>query len=216
MRSWRGLLPQMKFPRAIRSRSVVVATAALAAVALLSTHGCGKPCGEEGLGCCDMDQCQGALVCGIDSTCAVPMRRDAGTPNPDAGCGFVGTTCCSGVCFGSLVCGAGDLCAIRSDVGEGCVRNSQCDARLCLPVDLSRDGGRNVCTVTCGDGGVCTPGWQCGPYPGVTQPICVCRASLESCNGLDDDCDGVVDGPAAQAWCAASDGGTCVNAACVP
>ena len=204
----------MKVPSALL-RSSVWAAAALAA-AVVATHGCSKPCGDVGLECCDLEQCQDALVC-RDSTCAVAARRDAGTPPPaDAGCGSAGMPCCGGTCFGSLVCESGDRCVVASDRGTDCRKNSECDERLCLPVEPSSDAGRNVCTTVCNDGGVCPAGWQCGPWPGVPVPICRCSAVPESCNGLDDDCDGVVDGPAAQAWCAASDGGACVAAACVP
>jgi hypothetical protein len=39
----------------------------------------------------------------------------------------------------------------------------------------------------------------------------------EVCNGLDDDCDGVIDGPAAAAWCASIDAGSaCSQSACAP
>ena len=208
-------MPEMKLAPAILRRSALAAMA-MAAAAMVSAHGCSKPCGDVGLECCDLEQCQDALVC-LDSTCAVAVRRDAGTPPPvDAGCGGLGLGCCGGTCLGSLVCGPGDRCIVGPDLGTGCARNSECDERLCLPVEPSSDAGRNVCTTVCNATAVCPAGWRCGPYPGVSLPICLCRAAPESCNGLDDDCDGVIDGPAAQDWCAASDAGNCVDAGCMP
>ncbi|MBL8912263.1 MAG: hypothetical protein JNM17_16350 [Archangium sp.] len=188
-----------------------VLTAVTLATAGVIAHGCTRPCGDLGLECCAMEQCLEPLIC-REGTCET-MRRDAGIP---ATCGVSGLNCCSGVCFGGLQCGPDDRCFLGPDLGKACAKNSECDERLCLPVGTVADAGRNVCTAICTDGGVCPAGWRCAPYPGVAQPICLCASIDEQCNGLDDDCDGVVDGPAAQAWCATSDAGSCTNGACTP
>src|SRR5207237_989164 len=65
-----------------------------------------------------------------------------------------------------------------------------------------------------GDGD-CVPGWKCAHVLGQTGYICQCTPAGETCNGADDDCDGVVDNHGANVECQGKmPGAVCVNAQC--
>jgi hypothetical protein len=82
--------------------------------------------------------------------------------------------------------------------------------------------------MTCASASACVPGWSCASLAGQANPVCQCTPSPETCDGKDNDCNGVVDdGPlpdsqcamqhagfaciAGQCSCAATCGGTCVD-----
>jgi hypothetical protein len=83
------------------------------------------------------------------------------------------------------------------------MRNGDCPSGICLPVG----GGVNVCTTVCSGASDCVAGWSCAQLVGQPTPICQCTATAESCNGKDDDCDGVVDNePAVDQACVQAKG----------
>lgn len=93
---------------------------------------------------------------------------------------------------------------LPGSLGADCQRNSDCDSEICVPVGA----GRNVCSRECGGAG-CPAGWTCD----AAESVCGCTAAAETCNGLDDDCDGRVDeGSATSIGCAPSE--ACIDAVC--
>src|SRR5262249_51268054 len=63
--------------------------------------------------------------------------------------------------------------------------NADCPSALCLA------SGR--CTRPCAGAGDCPPSWSCGVVAGAGE-LCQCTlAGPETCNGKDDDCNGLVD-----------------------
>jgi alpha-tubulin suppressor-like RCC1 family protein len=89
--------------------------------------------------------------------------------------------------FGVAACSPG--ADGSTDLGVDCERSLECASDVCLPVDT----GRRVCTAGCTTDSECTPGWSCDSFGGVSGRVCVCRATAEACDGVDDDCDGAVD-----------------------
>ncbi|UJR78759.1 hypothetical protein [Sandaracinus amylolyticus] len=83
-------------------------------------------------------------------------------------------------------------------VGTPCDDPSECATEICA--------GR--CTTSCELDAECTPGWSCAS----TAEVCTCVPRAERCNGLDDDCDGRIDG-AGDELCGT--GLTCEDATCV-
>lgn len=94
-----------------------------------------------------------------------------------------------------LSCGDDGDCPRSS---EGCVRNIRCDAVRCTWDLLDGDGDGDPPAV-CG-GTDCDDSNPAAPGP-------------EICNGLDDDCDGEIDGPGATDACG-GEGRSCVAGAC--
>ena len=71
--------------------------------------------------------------------------------------------------------------------GAACTRLDQCASGVCLP------SGR--CSRACAGAADCPAsiGWTCTALPGL-GPVCGCTPrGAETCNGLDDDCNGVAD-----------------------
>jgi hypothetical protein len=67
--------------------------------------------------------------------------------------------------------------------------------------------GTGVCSEQCNASGDCLPGWSCGPFQGQSQNVCLCTKSTEICDGLDNDCNGIVDDRVpASADCSARNG----------
>ncbi len=144
-------------------------------------------------------------------------------------CGMEGGTrrCVSGCAAGEVRCGTS--CAeTASDAancgacGNVCPMGAMCVASACAcPSGQSNCGGacrETGASCTAGHGAclrtgavVCAAmgtGTQCSATPGV--------AGAEVCNGVDDDCDGVVDGPSAAAACPprANAAASCAMGAC--
>ncbi len=71
--------------------------------------------------------------------------------------------------------------------GAACTRLTDCASGVCLPT--------GHCSRACAGGADCTAiaGWVCSALPGL-GPVCSCTPrGVEVCNGLDDDCNGLVD-----------------------
>ena len=50
-----------------------------------------------------------------------------------------------------------------------------------------------MCTTTCGSTSDCIAGWTCGTMDGQSSNVCQCTPSPEICDGLDNDCNGIID-----------------------
>jgi len=182
----------------------------VSSLVMACTLACSSPapptCDAPGEACCD-GACSGGLVCNSGTCARVHVVPDAGP------CGDLGEGCCTALrCNSGLFC-MSDVCV--DQFGQSCAKNSDCLSALCLPVDGGPTG--NSCTIICTGAADCRAGWSCAAFTGVPSTICQCHVAAEICNGLDDDCDGVIDGPPAAAWCASMDAGSsCAQSACAP
>jgi hypothetical protein len=73
------------------------------------------------------------------------------------------------------------------DIGNACTSGGNCSSGICLPIQT-----HNVCTATCNNADDCPAGWVCMATAGKTS-ICDCVPSLEICDGIDNDCNGIID-----------------------
>ena len=147
----------------------------------------GQECSAEASswGCCDRrNGCVGGVCC-----------RDVGSP-----CGRTEECCGEGQCIASGIASACHVCGPAGappDLFLGCcpgleVRNGVCsvpcvEGARCSPLGCPRQMGTTTCTTT--------------------GPICVAERLPEECNGMDDDCDGVIDDGIAPRACSADPGG---------
>lgn len=88
-------------------------------------------------------------------------------------------------------------------LGALCSKNGDCDSGVCQT--------NGHCTAPCTSKNDCPdgPAWTCAPMTGHEQQ-CQCQAGAETCDGVDNDCDGIAD---VGAICA-QPGYTCINKAC--
>jgi hypothetical protein len=75
------------------------------------------------------------------------------------------------------------------DIGNACTRNADCAANVCLPVAA----GLTVCTATCANTMDCPAGWTCEPLSTGGTPLCDCQPTPEVCDGVDNNCNGLID-----------------------
>jgi hypothetical protein len=73
--------------------------------------------------------------------------------------------------------------------GNGCADNSSCPGGVCVPLG----DGTNACSTTCGSTADCIAGWNCGTMAGQSSSVCQCTPSPEICDGLDNNCNGIID-----------------------
>src|SRR5690606_10536348 len=71
--------------------------------------------------------------------------------------------------------------------GVTCTKPSDCASGICLELA----NGTSVCTERCQSELSCVDGWTCEAF-GAGQ-VCKCEPAPETCNVLDDDCNGLVD-----------------------
>lgn len=134
-------------------------------------------------------------------------------------CGAVGQPCCpsNSPCASGLTCRENGCQSVPADgTGTSCTVDADCPAGHC-ELDGASDGP-GVCSRSCSAEGDCIPGWTCAAELGsINAYTCHCLATTETCNGLDDDCDGVVDDePAMDQLCVKTKGigYACRNGAC--
>ncbi len=141
---------------------------------------CNRPGGVTGLTLCEepVDPCNG-----VDDDCDGSV--DEGSLNACGTCGAVPTEVCDGLdndCDGIIddggVC---DTCIVNPEICDNL--DNDCDGRV--DESLSRGCGTDVGACTAGTQTCAAGAW--GACSG-TGPV------AETCNGIDDDCDGVVDG----------------------
>jgi len=152
--------------------------------------------------------CSDGEVCDPTGSCSTPVPPDAGVPIDGGGC-EANELSCSGGCVPSdtLNCGA---------CGRACAAAERCLAGVCAcPAGLARCGG--TCVDVSTDVGNCgTCGRACPTGDTCSGALCACEAMggivcagtclmspVETCNGVDDDCDGTID-----EGCACTDGMT--------
>ncbi len=150
------------------------------------------------------------LLTSILSTSALAICNPANPNNPENDCDLDGCTVAQGDCADSTSVNA----AAASIRGPGCPNGAAaevCDAQdnnCSGATDEGNPGGGGVCAT--GQSGVCSPGTnQCT----AGSVVCVRNVapSAESCDGLDNDCDGTADdgNPGGGAACTTGQQGVC-------
>ncbi|MEM9189763.1 MAG: MopE-related protein [Myxococcota bacterium] len=144
----------------------------------------------DGGGCNGPADCNDGISCTVD-TCvsgACMNRPDNGLCMPGQSCGATG-------CMGGGACTGPADCADM----DPCTTNERCEAGACTfdPVDADMDGAGSA---VCG-------GTDCDDSNAMVGP-----GQTEVCDGLDNDCDLMVDGPAANGSCGV--GQTCTGGMC--
>jgi hypothetical protein len=143
-------------------------------------------CGSCGSACPPGETCQGSVcVCPVGTTNCNGVCHDlTNDPNNCGTCGHIcgtGATCQGGTCVSTTQC--------TND--SNCPAGFHCAAGVCLANQLCAPGA----TQSCGSNvGACIPGTQTCQSNGTWGP-CVggILPQPETCNGIDDDCNGVID-----------------------
>jgi len=140
---------------------------------------------------CVMGQCGGNFMCVTDADCP---------PN---------TLCKNGICGGATC--TPEVCNGLDDDCDGAIDDATPGATLCPNGGLCVNGQCGGNPVQCGPNTPCPAGQVCSP-----NGVCVpggCVPAPETCNGIDDDCDGNVD-DATPGATLCPNGGLCVNGQC--
>ena len=147
---------------------------------------------------CQVTRCQDGYIKVAPSVCSPALSNLCLPCTEDANCGF-GTDRC--VAFGNQrFCGRD--CSPTAPLGTACPAGYECLAlepgiEQCVPLSRSCDctlassGSQRVCRVA-NASGICSGVETCDPTEGWVG--CTARTPVpESCNGLDDDCNGFTD-----------------------
>lgn len=158
---------------------------------------CHLPTGDGGADA--SGECIEAAACDTGNPCAVGRVDcrsgapvcvpDFTVPPPSTTCGVLGVCGTDGLCS---ECISGAVCDTGSPCSSGLVDCSTGTARCVATVDLPAG-------VSCGTRRICD-----------ASGACVACATTEACNGLDDDCDGVIDNDAS-CPCSVPWGGTILH-----
>ena len=147
------------------------------------------------------------LPCTEDANCVVPgnacVALDGGS--------FCGQDCSAGNLngFDVGVCPAGFSCTALDDGREQCLP----DTASCSCLGPNTAGRTRPCTRS-NAAGTCAGQQQCAPAAGGWSSCTAREPAAESCNGLDDDCNGVVDegvAPPSDPCAVSNDFGTCAG-----
>ena len=141
---------------------------------------CNPQCGGIGTTCLHNGNC-------CSGVCAAAMCvEQAPQCNPE--------TCPSGCCSGSTCVTAlsDGACGLNGQACQACPAGQHCVGGLCLPPYECESGATQPCQT--GQLGICAQGLSsCVDHN--WGPCIPTQPGLEVCNGLDDDCDGMVDIP---------------------
>ncbi len=115
---------------------------------------------------------------------------------PPKDCGDIGQPCCASYrasyagCYKAGICWDG-IC--RPD-GKPCTDDAECFTGTCAMMPDGHKRCSGPCSASAGVSQPCIKGWACEPVDDAGAGFCLCAsAGAESCNGKDDNCDGVID-----------------------